>query len=191
KPFKIELNIKELEAAKQIIPLNDTKSLRINAKIDRIDRIEDDSFSIIDYKTSGSAYKSYHKTAYNLFQGALYVLIAQINGISPVTEVKYLFLEKNDEFSEYPITLGREKKLVFNSINELTSYKKLEILSLIEQFTEGNFYPYTLENMLSSSYKEAAQSIFSEAFSLEYENKCGYCPYHQLCLRQKKLVSSL
>ncbi|MGL5721491.1 MAG: PD-(D/E)XK nuclease family protein [Brevinema sp.] len=188
KPYQLELNIKELEAGKQIIPLSEEKSLRLSAKIDRIDRFEDGSYAIIDYKTTGSSYKSYHKTAYSLFQGALYALIAQINGISPISEINYLFLEKNDGFSEYPITIGREKRTIFNSINELTSYKKLEILSLIDQLAEGNFYPYTLENMLSSSYKKAAQSIFDEAFSLEYENKCSYCPYHQLCLRRDKLV---
>jgi len=171
------------------IPLNSTKSLIVNSRIDRINRNKiQEGYSIIDYKKTGSTYKEYQKTPFNLFQGFLYAALLKVNGKTPINNISYIFLEKQEIFNEYPNI--KKNKVLYQSIEEFYQFKSIEILQLLTLLSKGNFSPFTLESDIGQEVKELFIDKFGENFSHEYQNKCSYCELKRLCLRKSKKLRS-
>lgn len=184
----------ELQSGNEIlpnknIPLNSDISLIINSRIDRINTGKyQPGYYIIDYKKTGVAYKDYQKTPFNLFQGFLYAALLKANGKTPINEISYIFLEKQEIFNEFPHY--KKNGALFHSIEELYHFKAIEILQLLSLLAEGNFSPFTLEEDIGHSLKELFIDKFGENFPYEYSRKCSYCELKNLCLRKTKKIQS-
>ncbi|MGL5956040.1 MAG: PD-(D/E)XK nuclease family protein [Brevinema sp.] len=174
------------ELLNQGVPLSADKHLNVFSRIDRVDcNKSNNSYSVIDYKKSGlSSYKEYQKIPFNLFQGFLYSELLINNKKSPIQDISYIFLEKQEIFQEYPGY--HHKKPIYQSIQEFQHLKYTEITQLLQLLADGNFSPFTSDSDIGQELQTLFEEKFGVNFTREYPLKCTYCDLHKLCLRKQK-----
>jgi len=92
-----------------------TKDLILNGRIDRIDRLEDGSLHVIDYKTGSM------REPVDNFQLMLYTLILSMTVTYPVLTVSYLYLAEG-EWQTFPVLdddVDDAKGAVINIANQI------------------------------------------------------------------------
>ncbi|MGO4886882.1 PD-(D/E)XK nuclease family protein [Anaerobacillus sp. MEB173] len=150
--FEYSFGLGEYEPA--AIRLNDEDTLLLSGKIDRVDRLLDGMFAIIDYKT-GSSYGYHEKNYFNggrKLQHSLYALAFETlfadQGFNVHSSV-YVFPTLKGQGERIVRKHGESEKEAFLTI----------INHLCELLKEGHF-PYT-----------------------DHEDDCKYCDYQAVCLR--------
>ena len=157
--FKFGFNYGENNSKEVKLNLPSGKSIKLRGKIDRIDKIDKDSYNIIDYKT-GSTY-SYNNNDYfnqgTQLQHAVYALAFEklMDGEVEVNKSIYYF----------PTLKGEGIKIVRlkDGLNKREDVKEL-IDNLLDIIAKGNF------SMSKCDYNT---------------NPCKYCDYNQICNREK------
>ncbi|MGL4677540.1 MAG: PD-(D/E)XK nuclease family protein [Brevinema sp.] len=190
-PKYVELYTGHEELSNPEVSLSSHKTLKVYSRIDRVDyNTINDSYSVIDYKKGSiTSYKEYQKIPFNLFQGFLYSALLIKNKKTPIQDVSYIFLEKQEIFQEYPGIFN--KKPLYQSIQEFQYIKHTEITQLLQLLGEGNFSPFTLDSDIGSELQTIFEEKFGEKFTRENPLKCAYCDLHKICLRKHKKVKTL
>lgn len=157
--FKFGFSSDENNSEEVRLNLPSGKSIKLRGKIDRIDKIDKDTYNIIDYKT-GSTYRynnsDYFKKGTQL-QHAVYAL-----AFEKIMDRK---VEVNKSIYYFPTIKGEGIKIVRmkEGLNNREDVKKL-IDDLLDIIAEGNFA------MAKYDYKTRA---------------CRYCDYNKICNREK------
>jgi len=96
-------------------PINDNDF--ISGKFDRIDKLEDGTLRIIDYKTS--------KNHNNKFQLDFYRILAELNFNIPVTKVSFYYLDRK-EIADFPSSDTPKKEIKQKILEDILRIKETQ-----------------------------------------------------------------